>query len=175
MLVAQMPYRNPLSPAEEGQFAPELAQFSSLEGLQKISGCLDSSFEGNLPLAMSINNSMATMLIAKTVRAKNDTLELAETEDARIQFLSTSPWCTQPPRDIWATKSPGKSSHGRSLSTWPLLPCSSFRSRPGCPPCGFTPINCRWEPSRRCSKALSRKDCPSVTFLQLGDPGRPCS
>lgn len=87
MLVAQMTNQDPLSPMEGTEFATQLAQFSSLEELQTMSGQLDGSLQANLLLATSINNSMATTLIGKTVRAQADTVELAETGEASVRFL----------------------------------------------------------------------------------------
>ncbi|MBM3324475.1 MAG: hypothetical protein FJY66_02275 [Calditrichaeota bacterium] len=87
MLVTQLTYQDPFSPMEGTEFAAQLAQFSSLEELQRMSGYLDSSLQANLLLATSINSSMATTLIGKTVRAQTDTVELGETGDVSIRFL----------------------------------------------------------------------------------------
>jgi len=87
MLVAQMTHQDPLSPMEGTDMVTQLAQFSSLEELQTMSGLLDGSLQVNLLLATSINNSMATTLIGKTVRAQADTVELAETGETSIRFL----------------------------------------------------------------------------------------
>jgi len=87
MLVAQMTNQDPLSPMEGTEFATQLAQFSSLEELQTMSGQLDGSLQVNLLLATSINNSMATTLIGKTVRAQADTVELAQTGETSVRFL----------------------------------------------------------------------------------------
>ncbi|MFH1011589.1 MAG: flagellar hook capping FlgD N-terminal domain-containing protein [bacterium] len=90
MLITQLTHQDPFSPMEGTEFAAQLAQFSSLEELQKMSGYLDGSLQANLLLATSINSSMATTLIGKTVRAQTDTVELAETGDVSIQFLLDS-------------------------------------------------------------------------------------
>jgi flagellar basal-body rod modification protein FlgD len=90
LLVTQLSYQDPLSPMEGTEFSSQLAQFSSLEELQKMSGSLDSSFQANLLLATSINNSMATTLIGRTVRAATDTVQLTQAGDAPIHFLLDS-------------------------------------------------------------------------------------
>jgi flagellar basal-body rod modification protein FlgD len=90
LLVTQLSYQDPLSPMEGTEFSSQLAQFSSLEELQKMSDSLDSSLQANLLLATSINNSMATTLIGKTVRAESDTVQLEQTGDASIHFLLDS-------------------------------------------------------------------------------------
>ena len=86
MLVAQLTNQDPLSPLEGTEFASQLAQFSSLEELQKMNVGLDGTLEANLVLAQSINNSLATMLIGKTIRADMSTVELGASDSASIQF-----------------------------------------------------------------------------------------
>lgn len=86
MLIAQLTHQDPLSPMEGTDFASQLAQFSSLEELQKMTGYLGNSLEANLLLATSINNSMATTLIGKTIRAEAETVSLGESGDVQIDF-----------------------------------------------------------------------------------------
>ena len=86
MLVAQLTNQDPLSPLEGTEFASQLAQFSSLEELQKMNSGLDGSLQANMVLAQSINNSLATMLIGKTIRADMSSVELGESGPASIQF-----------------------------------------------------------------------------------------
>ncbi|MBU1706289.1 hypothetical protein KKB28_00060 [bacterium] len=86
MLIAQLTNQDPLSPLEGTEFASQLAQFSSLEELQKMNAGLDGTLEANLVLAQSINNSLATMLIGKTIRADLSSVELGESGSASIQF-----------------------------------------------------------------------------------------
>ena len=86
MLVAQLTNQDPLSPMDGTDFSSQLAELSSLEELQKMSGFLDSSLEANLLLATSINNSMATTLIGKTVRAEADIATIGETGEATLNF-----------------------------------------------------------------------------------------
>lgn len=69
MLVTQLRFQDPLNPMEHTEFSAQLAQFSSLEQLQNIGGKLDNALEVDMMLARSINNTMATTLIGKTVRA----------------------------------------------------------------------------------------------------------
>ena len=75
LLIAQMRYQDPLSPLEGTEFSSQLAQFSSLEQLTNIGGKLDESVEADMLLARSINNTLATTLIGKTVRAVDDQVE----------------------------------------------------------------------------------------------------
>jgi flagellar basal-body rod modification protein FlgD len=90
MLVAQMTNQDPLSPMEGTEFATQLAQFSSLEELQNMSGLMNGSLQANLLLATSINNSMATTLIGKTVRAQSDAIELTQAGGTSVRFMLDS-------------------------------------------------------------------------------------
>jgi flagellar basal-body rod modification protein FlgD len=74
LLVAQMKYQDPMNPLEGTEFAAQLAQFSSVEELRNIGSKMDSQTETNLLLAQSVNNTMATTLIGKSVRAADNTL-----------------------------------------------------------------------------------------------------
>jgi flagellar basal-body rod modification protein FlgD len=86
MLVAQLTNQDPLSPLEGTEFASQLAQFSSLEELQKMNSGLAGNLEANLILTQSINNSLATMLIGKTIRADMQSVNLGESGSASVQF-----------------------------------------------------------------------------------------
>jgi len=72
LLVAQMKYQDPMNPLEGSEFAAQLAQFSSVEELRNIGSKMDSQAEANLLLAQSVNNTMATTLIGKSVRAADN-------------------------------------------------------------------------------------------------------
>ncbi len=74
LLVTQMRYQDPLNPLKGTEFSAQLAQFSSLEQLQNIANKLDASVEADMLLAMSINNTMATTLVGKNVRAISNEL-----------------------------------------------------------------------------------------------------
>ena len=72
LLVAQMRYQDPLNPLEGTEFSAQLAQFSSLEQLQNMSGLLENAIEADILLARSINNTLATTIVGKTVIALSD-------------------------------------------------------------------------------------------------------
>jgi len=86
LLVAQMRHQDPLNPLEGTEFASQLAQFSQVEELQNINAKMEAQNESNQLLALSVNNTLATTLIGKQVRAISDSVGFDGTSDARIDF-----------------------------------------------------------------------------------------
>lgn len=86
LLVAQMKYQDPLNPLEGTEFAAQLAQFSSVEELRNIDGKMDAQNQNNLLLAQSVNNTLATTLIGKRVRANDDGVSFDGAKSATIQY-----------------------------------------------------------------------------------------
>ena len=86
LLVAQMRYQDPLNPIEGTDFTAQLAQFSSLEQLQKMSASLDASTETDMLLARSINNTLATTIVGKSVRAVSDEVHYDGENPVDISF-----------------------------------------------------------------------------------------
>ncbi|MBM3329494.1 MAG: flagellar hook capping protein [Calditrichaeota bacterium] len=86
LLVAQLRHQDPLNPVEGSNFAAQLAQFSSLEELRNIGGQLDGSIETNMLLARAINNTQATTLIGRTVRAVEDRVTYDGFEATPVRF-----------------------------------------------------------------------------------------
>ena len=72
LLVAQMRYQDPLNPLAGTEFSAQLAQFSSLEQLQNMSGLLENAIEADILLARSINNTLAATIVGKSVTALCD-------------------------------------------------------------------------------------------------------
>ena len=86
LLVTQMRYQNPLSPLEGTEFSAQLAQFSSLEQLQNMSGLLESAIEADILLARSINNTMAATIVGKSVTALCDQIHWDGGKKTDIDF-----------------------------------------------------------------------------------------
>lgn len=68
LLVTQMKNQNPLDPQESGEFVAQLAQFSSLEGIQT----LNSSVNGILTGIGSSQALQATSLVGRSVIVQSD-------------------------------------------------------------------------------------------------------
>lgn len=74
LLVAQLENQDPLSPAENGEFVAQLAQFSSLEEAQNLSSSFD-SFANNF---MSTQHLQATSLVGRPVHVASQTTLLGD-------------------------------------------------------------------------------------------------
>lgn len=86
LLVAQMKYQDPLNPLDGTDFTAQMAQFSSLEQLQNINSKLDSGVEADMLLARSINNTLATTLVGKEIRAVDDAVTYDGSSDVTLNF-----------------------------------------------------------------------------------------
>lgn len=87
MFMAEVQYQDPLSPMSNSEQASQLAQYSQLEQLQTMNTTLTQSLEANYVLTNSINNSMATGLIGKEIKAaSNEFTRDASTENSKLYF-----------------------------------------------------------------------------------------
>ncbi len=87
ILVTQLQNQDPLDPSSPDEFASQLAQFSSLEQLQNMNDSLQGSIELDLLLNQAINNTMATTLIGRSVKAGGNAVELTEgTQSVNLNF-----------------------------------------------------------------------------------------
>jgi flagellar basal-body rod modification protein FlgD len=86
MLTAQLRAQDPMNPVSNEDFASQLAQFSSLQELQKMSTSLDQSLQSNVLLAQTFNNTMAASLIGKTVRANSTNVTMTATGSGTISY-----------------------------------------------------------------------------------------
>ncbi len=86
LLVAQMRYQDPLNPIEGTDFTAQLAQFSSLEQLRNMSTSLDASMQADMLLARSINNTLATTIVGKSVKAVCDEVQYDGENPAVVNF-----------------------------------------------------------------------------------------
>lgn len=86
MLVAQLHYQDPLNPTESTDFSAQLAQFSSVEQLENISGNLESFIDANFLLTTSVNNTMAANIIGKNVKAAGNMVYYNGQDPVNIPF-----------------------------------------------------------------------------------------
>ncbi len=76
LLIAQLSHQDPLSPMDNQEFAAQLAQFSSLEQLAGINFNLEQSIQMDILLTQAINNTLATTIIGKEVKAVGSSFKL---------------------------------------------------------------------------------------------------
>lgn len=74
LMIAQMNHQDPLSPQDNTEFVAQLAQFSSVEGLER----LNSNFEGFTNTFMSNQALQASSLVGTSVSVETDTSRLME-------------------------------------------------------------------------------------------------
>ena len=83
LLVTQMKHQNPLDPQENGEFVAQLAQFSSLEGIQ----ALNQSVGGILTGMGSSQALQASSLVGRSVIVQNDKAMVDTTESFTGQVV----------------------------------------------------------------------------------------
>ncbi len=86
LLVTKLRYQDPLDPASDEDFIAQLAQFATLEQMEKISSGIESSAKWDFLQMQSINNMMAANLIGKEVKADYRGLYLQSDGDVTINF-----------------------------------------------------------------------------------------
>ncbi|MCX6151030.1 MAG: flagellar hook capping protein [Ignavibacteriales bacterium] len=68
LMIQQLKFQDPLNPMDSSQYSAQLAQFSSLEQLTNINDSLTKSIDANFQLTQSINNTLSSALIGKSVK-----------------------------------------------------------------------------------------------------------
>jgi flagellar basal-body rod modification protein FlgD len=89
LLVTKLKYQDPMEPMSDEAFIAELAQFSSLEQLQNLNNALDNSLQWDYLQMQTINNTMATSLIGKDVKANFSNVYLDDGNLPEIGFTTT--------------------------------------------------------------------------------------
>jgi flagellar basal-body rod modification protein FlgD len=86
MLTAQLKAQDPSNPLDSQDFAAQLAQFSSVQELEKISSTMDQTLAAQSILAQTFSNAMSTSLIGKTVKADVSEATVGSTGGATISY-----------------------------------------------------------------------------------------
>jgi flagellar basal-body rod modification protein FlgD len=86
MLLVQLQNQDPMNVMSQAEFTTQLTQLSSLEQLRSINENIAGSLNGNALLTNSLNNSLATTLIDKTVKAYGNQLNLDDSGDVNCAF-----------------------------------------------------------------------------------------
>ena len=73
LMVTQMRNQNPLDPQKNSEFVAQLAQFSSVEGLDKLNNTMD-SFVGSFESSLQSNQALqASAMVGRFVKVDSDT------------------------------------------------------------------------------------------------------
>jgi len=86
LLVTQLRNQNPLEPMDQGEYAAQLAQFSSLEQLTNLNSGFDQMYESNIQLNQSMTNVLSTTLIGKKLRGVGNELVYSEDRDNMFSY-----------------------------------------------------------------------------------------
>jgi flagellar basal-body rod modification protein FlgD len=79
LLITQLRYQDPINPADPEQFASQLAQFSSLEGLQNIQDLLTQQASGNSLTTLMLKADLGASFIGRSVIAAGN--QITQTAD----------------------------------------------------------------------------------------------
>ena len=86
LLVTQMQNQNPLDPQDNGEFVAQLAQFSSLEGMQTLNSSVSSIASG----FQSSQALQASSLVGRNVIVQTDTTQVDTSKDLNGTLALTS-------------------------------------------------------------------------------------
>lgn len=86
LLVTKMTHQDPLEPLKDEAFVAELAQFSTLEQSYNMNSLLEEAINLDYLQMQTINNTMATNLIGKDIRASYSSIYLGESGMPNINF-----------------------------------------------------------------------------------------
>ncbi len=78
LLLTQLQMQDPFEPLDNQDMIAQLAQFSSLEQLQNMSGGFQQNLEMDLLLGQLLNNTMATTMIGRSVQVEGNAISLGE-------------------------------------------------------------------------------------------------
>jgi flagellar basal-body rod modification protein FlgD len=86
LFVTRLANQDPSSPMQDEQFIAQMAQFTQLEQLQNMNSNLEQALSADLMLSQTINNTMATSLIGRSVRVQSNSVVIGESGTADISF-----------------------------------------------------------------------------------------
>ena len=89
LLTVQLSYQNPWEPVKNEDFVAQLAQFSSVEQLENINSNLVTGIDNDSAFASVLNNTMATTLINKEIRAIDSSSSFTKgyDDESQIDFI----------------------------------------------------------------------------------------
>ncbi|MBI5867651.1 MAG: flagellar hook capping protein [candidate division Zixibacteria bacterium] len=91
LFVTRLANQDPMSPMQDEQFIAQMAQFTQLEQLTNMNDNLQKALSADLVLSQTINNTMATSLIGRTVRVQANSVVLDDNGSATIAYELEKP------------------------------------------------------------------------------------
>ncbi len=86
LLVTQLRYQDPTSPQDASAFASQLAQFSSLEGMQNIQTILTTQAQAGQLNTLAAKGNLGTAMIGRSVLAAGNQMEATGTAASQVSI-----------------------------------------------------------------------------------------
>jgi flagellar basal-body rod modification protein FlgD len=86
LFVTKLSNQDPSQPMEDESFIAQMAQFTQLEQIQNMNTNLEKALASDMALSQTINNTMATSLIGRSVRVQSNSVVLDQSGTATIPF-----------------------------------------------------------------------------------------
>jgi flagellar basal-body rod modification protein FlgD len=86
MLITQLRHQDPMDPMKDQDFIAQLAQFSSLEQMTNMNDNLTENLNWNYLLSQTINNTMATSLLGREVKALGNEVYLPADGETELHY-----------------------------------------------------------------------------------------
>jgi flagellar basal-body rod modification protein FlgD len=132
LLITQLRYQDPINPSKPEEFAAQLAQFSSLEGMQNIQTLLQSQLNAGSLSTLAMKADLGASFIGRNVLAAGNQIQVAEDGAARISVdigtgggKAVLTIYDASGREV-ATKDLGFRKGGRQVVETPELPSGSY-------------------------------------------------
>jgi len=91
LFVTRLANQDPSSPMQDEQFIAQMAQFTQLEQLQNMNNNLEKALSSDLVLSQTINNTMATSLIGRSVKVQSNSVVIDQSGVATIPYELDKP------------------------------------------------------------------------------------
>jgi flagellar basal-body rod modification protein FlgD len=91
LMLTQLKNQDPLNPMEGTEFAAQLAQFTSLEQLMNLNDAMETSINANYYLTQSINNTLSSTLIGKSVKLSGNEFKYSGQDDITLGYNLSAP------------------------------------------------------------------------------------
>lgn len=88
LMITKLRYQDPMNPMDDADFIAQLAQFSTLEQMNNIATGIAASNQWDFLQMQSINNSMATGLIGKDIKATYNGVYVDATNKPQITYTT---------------------------------------------------------------------------------------
>lgn len=132
LLITQLRYQDPMNPSKPEEFAAQLAQFSSLEGMQNIQSLLQNQLDTGSLNTLAMKADLGASFIGRNVLADGNQLQISTAGTAKVDVdvgtgggKLTLTVLDASGKEV-ATKDLGFRNAGRQVLETPELPTGSY-------------------------------------------------